>query len=558
MKMGHLIAPHGGMPIDLIAATDRAAELREASRDWPSLDLTDRQISDLELLLSGGFAPLTGFLGMADYESVCGAMRLGDGTLWPIPVTLDVNSQLADTLSKGSRLALRDQEGVMLASVEVTDIWQPDLSAEAERIFGSTDPEHPGVAHLLGRTNPVYVGGRVEGVQLPVHYDFTELRMTPTDVRAEFTRRGWTRVLAFQTRNPMHRAEVELTLRTADEQKANLLIHAVVGETKPGDVDHYTRVRCYQAVLERYPQFSATLALLPLAMRGDGPRETLWHAIISKNHGCTHLIVGPFHDAQDLLKNHEDELGVALVDPKSVVYVPDQDRYLAEDELPTGAKTVSISDVDLFERLRNGREIPEWFTYPEVVRELRRTHPPRSEQGFTVFFTGLSGSGKSTIANALLVKLLQMGSKPVTFLDGDLVRRHLSSELGFSRQHRDLNIRRIGFVAAEITKHGGIAICAPIAPYDSTRKEVRSMVEASGGFLLVHVATPIDICEERDRKGLYAKARAGMIPEFTGVSDPYEEPFDAEMTIDTTAISPEEAANQIIRRLESEGYLTAG
>jgi sulfate adenylyltransferase len=501
-------------------------------------------------------------------------MRLGNGTLWPIPITLDVTMQVADALSEGSRLALRDAEGVMLAAVEVTDIWQPDLGAEAERVFGTRNPEHPGVAHLLSRTNPIYVGGHVEGVQLPVHYDFKELRKTPAEVRAEFTRLGWTKVVAFQTRNPMHRAHVELTVRAADEQQANLLIHPVVGMTKPGDVDHYTRVRCYQAVLDRYPQFSASLALLPLAMRMGGPREAVWHAIIRKNHGCTHLIVGrdhagpgsdssgrPFYgayDAQDLLRKHEDELGVAMVDFKMMVYAPDLDSYLPEDEVSAGTKTVSISGTDLRERLAHGREIPEWFTYPEVVRELRRTHPPRSDQGFTVFFTGLSGSGKSTIANALLVKLLQMGGRPVTLLDGDLVRKHLSSELGFSREHRDINIRRIGFVAAEITKHGGIAICAPIAPYDATRKDVRSMVAGSGGFLLVHVATPIEICEARDRKGLYAKARAGIIPEFTGVSDPYEEPFDAELIIDTTAASPDEAANQIIRRLEGEGYLTAG
>jgi sulfate adenylyltransferase len=344
--------------------------------------------------------------------------------------------------------------------------------------------------------------------------------------------------------------------------------------TKPGDVDHYTRVRCYQAVLDRYPQFSASLALLPLAVRMGGPREAVWHTIIRKNYGCTHLIVGrdhagpgsdssgqPFYapyDAQELLRKHEDELGVAMVDFKMMVYAPDLDKYLTEDEVAAGTKTVSISATELGERLAHDREIPEWFSYPEVVRELRRTHPPRADQGFTVFLTGLSGSGKSTIANALLVKLLQMEGRPVTFLDGDLVRRHLSSELGFSRQHRDINIRRIGFVAAEITKHGGIAICAPIAPYDATRKDVRSMVEVHGGFLLVHVATPIEICEQRDRKGLYAKARAGIIPEFTGVSDPYEEPFDAELSIDTTAATPEEAANQIIRRLEGDGYLVAG
>ncbi len=369
----------------------------------------------------------------------------------------------------------------------------------------------------------------------------------------------------------MHRAHVELTMRAAAEQGANLLIHPVVGMTKPGDVDHYTRVRAYQKVIDRYPHNTATLSLLPLAMRMGGPREAIWHAIIRKNHGCTHLIVGrdhagpgsdssgePFYgpyDAQELLAKHEDELGVSMVDFKMMVFAPDLDRYVAVDEIEDDVRTVSISGTELRERLADGREIPEWFSYPDVVAELRRTHPPRSRQGFTVFFTGLSGSGKSTIANAFLVKLLEMGGRPVTLLDGDIVRKNLSSELGFSREHRDLNILRIGYVASEITKNGGIAICAPIAPYDSTRKEVRDLIDPLGGFVLVHVATPLEVCEERDRKGLYAKARAGIIKEFTGISDPYEEPQDAELVIDTTELSPGEAANQVVLYLERLGYI---
>jgi sulfate adenylyltransferase len=428
------------------------------------------------------------------------------------------------------------------------------------------------VRYLLEQAGPVYVGGPIEAVQLPVHFDYRRLRLTPAETRAEFERRGWTRIVAFQTRNPMHRAHVELTTRAAAEQQADLLIHPVVGMTKPGDVDHYTRVRCYQAVLDRYPVNTATLALLPLAMRMGGPREALWHAIIRKNHGCTHLIVGrdhagpgadssgtPFYgpyDAQELLAKHEDEIGVSMVDFKMMVYVPDLDTYLPEHEVPEGTRALSISGTELRSRLTDGREIPDWFTYPEVVAELRRTHPPRAQQGFTVFFTGLSGSGKSTIANALLVKLLEMGGRPITLLDGDIVRKNLSSELGFSREHRDLNILRIGYVASEITKNGGIAICAPIAPYDATRIEVRRAIEPYGGFILVHVATPLEVCEERDRKGLYAKARAGLIKEFTGISDPYEEPGDAELVIDTEELTPDEAANQIVLYLERVGYLT--
>jgi sulfate adenylyltransferase len=567
----HLISPHGGALLDLLASAERSTDLRQQSRDWSSWDLADRQICDLELLLSGGFSPLNGFMTRADYERVRAEMRLGNGTLWPIPITLDLPESNVENLSAGDVLALRDGEGVMLAALHVEDIWRPDLAGEANDVFGTENPEHPGVAYLLQSSHPIYVGGRLEGVQTPVHYDFRSLRLTPAETRSEFAKRGWTKVVAFQTRNPMHRAHLELTTRAAVEVGANLLIHPSVGMTKPGDVDHYTRVRCYQAILGRYPHNTAALALLPLAMRMGGPREAVWHAIIRKNHGCTHLVVGrdhagpgsersgrPFYgpyDAQELLAKHQDELGVGMVDFRMMVYAPDLDRYFPEDEVPEDHKTVTISGTELRERLANGREIPEWFTYPEVVSELRRTHPPRARQGLTVFFTGLSGSGKSTIANALLVKLLEIGGRAVTMLDGDLVRKHLSSELGFSKEHRDINIRRIGYVASEITKAGGIAICAPIAPYDNTRKVVRGLVEQGGGFILVYVATPIAVCEDRDRKGLYAKARAGLIPEFTGVSDPYEEPADAEVVIDTTQFSPDEAADQIVRYLERLGYV---
>jgi sulfate adenylyltransferase len=567
----NLIEPHGGALIDLMVDGAAAEVLKEASRDYPSLDLGDRQICDLELLLNGGFSPLTGFMTQAEYDGVCKDMRLPDGTLWPMPIVLDVTEEFGATLEAGTRLALRDAEGVMLAALNIEDVWTPDKEAEADLVFGTTSVEHPGVNELLNDMGPVYVGGRLEGIERPIHYDFRPLRLGPRELREEFTRLGWRKIVAFQTRNPMHRAHVELTLRAAKEVEANLLIHPVVGKTKPGDVDHYTRVRAYQAVLDRYPRYTAKLALLPLAMRMGGPREALWHAIIRKNHGATHLIVGrdhagpgsdssgePFYgpyEAQEMLQQHEAELGVAMVPFKLMVYVEDLDEYQPIDEVKEDVRTLSISGTELRDRLAAGREIPEWFTYAEVARELRRTHPPRSKQGFTVFFTGLSGSGKSTIANALLVKLLELGGRPVTLLDGDIVRKNLSSELGFSKEHRDLNILRIGYVASEITKNGGIAICAPIAPYDHTRQEVRKVVEDAGGFSLVHVSTPVEVCEIRDRKGLYAKARAGIIKEFTGISDPYEEPADAEVTIDTTDISPEEAANAIVLHLESHGYI---
>jgi sulfate adenylyltransferase len=570
----HLITPHGGTLVDLVVTTQRANEIREQSRDWPSWDLTPRQLCDLELLSSGGFSPLTGFLTKADYESVCSKMRLAGGAIWTMPITLDVTKEFADQLKTGSNVALRDAEGVMLAVIQVSDIWEPDRKSEAERVFGTASTEHPAVNYLMNQSKPVYIGGRVECLQLPVHYDYKSLRHTPAQLREEFAKRGWRKVVAFQTRNPMHRAHHELTLRAAKEEEANLLVHPVVGMTKPGDVDHYTRVRCYQALMSHYPQNTAFLSLLPLAMRMGGPREAIWHAIIRKNHGCTHLVVGrdhagpgkdssgkPFYgpyDAQALLQKHEEELGVKMVDFKQMVFVQDEERYYPVDEVPQGKKTLDISGTELRDRLARGTDIPSWFSFPEVVKELRRSHPARARQGFTVFFTGLSGSGKSTIANVLLSKLLELGGRPITLLDGDLVRKNLSSELGFSKEHRDINIRRIGFVAAEITKHRGIAVCAPIAPYDNIRKEVRAMIQPHGGFLLVHVNTSVEECEKRDRKGLYAKARAGIIKEFTGISDPYDVPTDAEVVIDTLKLTAEEAAQEIYIRLEKEGYIGAG
>ncbi len=566
-----LTPAHGGFLIDLHVDDERARRLREESRAWPSWDLTPRQICDLELLMSGGFSPLDGFMTRKDYESVCGSMRLANGLLWTIPVTLDVPEVVASALGPGASLALRDGEGVMLAVLQVEEIWKADRLAEAEAVFGTTNREHPGVAALLDRSHPWLLGGRVEALQRPAHYDFRSLRATPAELRAEFARLGWTRVVAFQTRNPMHRAHQELTVRAAEAADAKLLVHPVVGLTKPGDVDHYTRVRCYQAILESYPAGLAKLSLLPLAMRMAGPREAVWHATIRKNHGCSHFIVGrdhagpgqdssgkPFYDpyaAQDLLRRHQDELGVEMVPFRNMVYAEQLDTYYPEDEVPQGATVLNLSGTQLRRSLMTGGEIPEWFTYPAVVTELRRTHPPRSRQGFTVFFTGLSGSGKSTIANVLWVRLLERGGRTVTLLDGDLVRKMLSSELGFSKEHRDLNIRRIGYVASEIAKHGGIAICAPIAPYDSVRREVRAMGDGGGGFVLVHVATPLETCEQRDRKGLYAKARAGLIKQFTGISDPYEVPTDAEISIDTERLSAEQAADEILKYLETEGYL---
>lgn len=570
----HLIAPHGGELIQLQVPAARAAELKAHSKDWPSWDLTPRQLCDLELLMNGGFSPLRGFMNRADYEGVCHNMRLANGTLWPMPITLDVSEEFAKKLTAGSsKIALRDPEGVMLAVLSVEDVWQPDRKAEAQSVFNSTSAAHPGADYAIKQSNPWYVGGKVEELQPHAHYDFRSLRLTPADLRAQFSRLGWTRVVGFQTRNPMHRAHVELTMRAAKQVEANLLIHPSVGMTKPGDVDYFVRTRCYQLLLSKYPHGTVELALLPLAMRLGGPREAIWHGLIRKNHGCTHFIVGrdhagpgkdsdgkPFYgpcEAQELFKKHEKEMGLTMVPFQMMVYLQNEDRYIPSDEVPPGAKVLEISGTELRQRLNEGREIPTWFTYPEVVGELRRSYPPRHKQGVTIFFTGLSGSGKSTIANALITKFLEMGGRPVTLLDGDLVRKNLSSELGFSKEHRDINIRRIGYVASEITKNGGIAICAPIAPYEATRKAVRQLIEPLGGFILVFASTSIEVCEQRDRKGLYAKARAGIVKEFTGISDPYEAPADAEVVIDTAKLSPEEAAQTILLHLEREGFVGA-
>ena len=568
----HLIAPHGGELVQLQVPEARATELKAHSKDWPSWDLSARQLCDLELLTSGGFSPLRGFMNRADYEGVCHNMRLADGTLWPMPITLDVSEDFARKLTPGSsKIALRDPEGVMLAVLSVEDVWQPDRKAEAHAVFASTSAAHPGADYANNKSNPWYVGGTIEELQAPSHYDFRALRLTPADLRADFRRLGWTTVVGFQTRNPMHRAHVELTMRAAKQVQANLLIHPAVGMTKAGDVDYFVRTRCYELLLSKYPHGTVKLSMLPLAMRMGGPREAVWHGLIRKNHGCTHFIVGRDHagpgkdtdgknfygpyDAQELFKKHQNEIGVKMVPFQMMVYLQNEDRYVPADEVPPGAKVLDISGTELRQRLNEGRDIPAWFTYPEVVQELRRSYPPRHKQGVTIFFTGLSGSGKSTIANALITKFLEMGGRPVTLLDGDLVRKNLSSELGFSKEHRDINIRRIGYVASEITKNGGIAICAPIAPYQATRQAVREMIEPFGGFILVHAATSIEVCEQRDRKGLYAKARAGIVKEFTGISDPYEAPTDAEVVIDTAKLSPEEAAQTIILHLEREGFV---
>ena len=457
-------------------------------------------------------------------------------------------------------------------ATRLKSVWQPNKAAEAEAVFGKNDKAHPAVNYLMNHAGDFYLGGELLGLQLPTHYDYQQHRHSPAEVRAQFKKTGWSKVVAFQTRNPMHRAHQEIAFRAAQKVEANLLIHPVVGMTKPGDIDHFTRVRCYEKLMERFPERTTSMSLLPLAMRMGGPREALWHAIIRKNYGCTHIIIGrdhagpgddsngePFYDpygAQHLLKKHQEELGIKMVEFEMMVFSQDKAQYIALSEKEEDERILNISGTELRRRLQQGLDIPEWFSYPEVVAELRKSYPPRNKQGFTVFFTGLSGSGKSTIANALLVKLMEMINRPVTLLDGDVVRKHLSSELGFSKEHRNINVLRIGYVASEITKNGGVAICAPIAPYEQTRDEVRSMIEPLGGFLEIHVSTPLEECERRDRKGLYDLARKGVIKEFTGISDPYEAPKTPELDINTLNFKPDEATQQIVLKLEAMGLIS--
>jgi sulfate adenylyltransferase len=537
-------------------------------RSWV---LRDRQICDLEMILNGGFAPLNGFLNKDDYENVLYEMRLSDGSVWPMPITLDVNQEFSKLISIGDRITLKDKEGFSIAILEVEDNWEPDLLKESELVFGTKDLSHPSADYLQNHSNDVYIGGKVELIDLPHHYDYKNLRDSPKNLKQKFKDLGWDNIVAFQTRNPLHKAHVEMTLKALKDLDANLLIHPVVGMTKPGDVDHYTRVRCYQHVLEKYPKNKAMLSLIPLAMRMGGPREALWHALIRKNYGCTHLIVGrdhagpgldkdgnPFYgpyDAQEMLQKFEEEIGIKMVPFKFLVYLPDENIYKPIDEISNDTNYKTVSGTELRDYLDKGKDIPEWFTYKDVANELQKSRPPKSKRGLTIFFTGLSGSGKSTLANGLLIKLLENGNRPVTLLDGDIVRTHLSSELGFSKEHRSLNVKRIGYVASEITKNGGIAICAPIAPYEKDRSYNRNLISKLGGYIEIHVSTSLEKCEERDVKGLYKLARKGVVKEFTGVSDPYEAPQDAELVIDSSDVDPEKLVEKIYDFIKSSSFI---
>ncbi len=571
MNANNGLKPHGSELVDLLVDEERARLLKEIALNLPDITLNERQMCDLELMATGAFSPLTGFMTRSDYESVLDRMRLQNDILWPIPICMDVGELQARSLEAGQSVALRDPEGYLLAVMHIEDIWPIEREKEARLVYGTLDQAHPGTDYLYNSSGDYYIGGNLEVLSPPLHSDFKQLRMTPAEIRSNFKKFGWTRMAVFMTRNPIHRPQFEMTMNAMRDANANLLLLPIAGMTKPGDFDHFTRVRCYRRVAEHYPPDTFMLNLLPLATRMSGPREALLHAIIAKNYGCTHFITGRDHagpgldcdgnpyyksdDACKLTEEYSNEVGLTIVPFTEMVYLPFEDEFRCADQVPEGTQFISLSGSDIRERIRTGRKIPDWATFTEVVEELQKAYPPPRAQGFTVFLTGLSGAGKSTIAKVLYARFLEMGDRPVTLLDGDIVRHNLSSELTFSKEHRDINVQRIGFVASEITKNRGIAVCAPIAPYASTRREIRKTIESYGGFIEVHVSTPIEECEKRDRKGMYAKARAGLIKGYTGVDDPYELPENCEVRIDTTNMTPDEAARQIILVLQKKGFI---
>ena len=567
-KNDNLISPYGGKLVNLVVTGEEREELLAKSTRLPNVQISARSLCDLELLATGAFSPLEGFMRKVDYERVLTEMRLSDGTLFPIPITLPVDEKALP--SWGEQITLSDARNNPLAIMQIEEVVHYDPQREARLVLGSTDPRHPLVSEMV-QWGKVYVSGELKIINLPRYHDFVELRRTPAQVRQMLDKMGHANVVAFQTRNPMHRIHEELTKRAAEEVNGSLLIHPVVGMTKPGDVDHYTRVRVYRALVENYYDKQSTLlSLLPLAMRMAGPREALWHAIIRRNHGANYFIIGrdhagpgkdsqgrPFYgpyEAQAMMAQYAEEIGVQPVEFKELLYLADEERYEEQNKVPEGTRIFNISGTQVREDyLAKGVQLPEWFTRKETSDILQQMYPPRHKQGVCIWFTGLSGSGKSTTAEVLTSLLLERG-RQVTLLDGDVVRTHLSKGLGFTREDRDTNILRIGFVAGEIARQGGTVICAAISPYRTTRNEARKMV-GEERFIEVYVDTPIDVCESRDVKGLYARARRGQITGFTGVDDPYEAPVKPEITLYTTETGPDENAHKIVAFLEERGFL---
>ncbi len=571
--MEHLITPYQGELVNLLLDKSDAEQIKTESESYTAVLLSQRQKCDLELLVTGALSPLTGFMIQNEYESVIENTSLPDGTVWPIPYYLDVTEEQAVSINIGDVIALRDIEGFMPAVMTVESKWRPDKSLEAESVYGTTDIDHPGVAYLMTMVGDVYIGGKVDAIELPFNYDFEALRFTPAELRRHFDKLGWRSIVAFHTSKPMHAVHYEMTMRASKQANAHILVHPVVGMAKPGDLHYYSRVHCYEAILKQYPKSLVSLALIPMAMRMAGPREALMNAIIRQNYGCTHYIVGTEHAgppnvrdsgkrfyptgaSQKYVDQYKGDLDIEIINIEELCYDEDKERFITRtDNKQALCSSESFSNTRILNSLLNQEEIPGWVTFPEVLEVLQKSYPPRSQQGLTLFFTGLSGSGKSTLARIIYAKFIEEGKRPVTLLDGDVVRLNLSSELGFSKKDRNTNVRRIGYVASEITKNRGVAICAPIAPYQDIRREVRRKIEEYGSFIEIHVSTSLEECESRDRKGLYAKARKGIIPEFTGISDPYDVPEYPEIRIDTKDVSPVQAAQDIYLYLIREGYI---
>ena len=563
--------PQDTFLVNLLVDQERHTALKQLLSSLPDITLNLRQICDFELLTTGVFSPLKGFMTQEAYESVLDRMRLPSGEIWPVPICLDISRDRAERFEAGQSAVLRDPEGFPLGIMAIEDIWQADREKEAMAVYGTTDMTHDEVARLQEGRDRYYVGGSIEALNLPIHSDFKQIRNTPSEVRQQFVKLGWKRIVGFQTRQPIHRPQFELTIQAMKKAKANLLMLPIAGIPRPGDFDHYTRMRCYQKVAAYYPPDTYMLNLLPLSTRLAGPRDAVLHMIIGKNFGCTHFVIGhnhatpgmdscgnPFYDTpqvRELAQQAGEEIGIEPVFFEEMVYLPFEDEFTLASEVKEGQETLSFTNDHIRDRVRKGKHIPDWASFPDVINELRRSYPSPATQGFTVFLTGLSGAGKSTIAKVLYSKFMEIGTRPVTLLDGDIVRRNLSSELSFSKEHRDINVRRIGFVASEITKNRGIAICAPIAPYERTRSKIRTSIEAHGGFFEIHVSTPISVCEKRDRKGMYAKAKAGLLKGFTGVDDPYEEPSNPELSIDTSNLTPDEAVQQILLLISEKGFV---
>lgn len=571
MKKPSSMKAHGGELKNLVVDQERATTLKELAFSLPDITLSDHHLCDLELIATGAFSPIDGFMTQADYESVLDRMRLQDNTLWPIPICLDISKKKATNLEAGQSVALRDPEGFLLAVMHIEDIWCPDKHREAQSIYLTDKTTHSGTYHLFNEVNEYYIGGKIEVISLPVHYDFKFLRKTPSEIRKECQKLGWNRLVGYQTGTIIHRPQFEITIEAMKAAKANLLLLPIVGVLRTEDFDYYTRVRCLKEVMHNYPPDSHILSLLPHFMRPAGPREGILNAIIAKNYGCSHFVLCHDHAdpytgdgdecvydnkySQGLYLECQEDLEISLQHFGEMVYLPFEDEHKLKVDVADDVNTLKLTSLGIRERVRTGRNIPGWASFPEVLSELQKAYPGPFKQGFTVFCTGLSGAGKSTIARVLYSKMLEIGNRPVTLLDGDVVRHNLSSELSFSKEHRDINVRRIGFVASKITKNRGVAICAPIAPYQRTRTEIRKIIESYGGFIEVYVSTPLEECENRDRKGLYAKARAGLIKGYTGIDDPYEIPEAPELSINTTDITPDEAAQEVLLFLEQKGYI---